>query len=58
MTVLLLMKVKNLFLFAVKLNFIPHPFGVGYLSSGRSAPLRFARGCRPDFEISGFRFPT
>lgn len=39
MTVLLLMKVKNLFLFVVKLDFIPHPFGVGYLFQWS---LRFA----------------
>ncbi len=39
MTVLLLMKVKNLFLFVVKLDSIPHPFGVGYLFQWS---LRFA----------------
>lgn len=39
MMVLLLMKVMNLFLYVVKLEFIPHPFGVGYLFPV-VAPLR------------------
>ncbi len=48
MMVLLLMKVMNLFLFVVKLDCIPHPFGVGYLFQWS---LRFARGFCLNFQI-------
>lgn len=50
MTVLLLMKVTNLFLFAVKLDFHSPPLRGGlFVSSGRSASLR--SGLRPNFVI-------